>query len=48
MEEELGMMYDELGAQADIMIDLLAGLVVEEEGGGFEGLKDIAVVAMGE
>jgi protein-serine/threonine kinase len=32
MEEELALMYDELGAQADMMVGLLAGLVMEEEG----------------
>lgn len=32
MEEELALMYDELGAQAVMMAGLLAGLVMEDEG----------------
>jgi protein-serine/threonine kinase len=47
MEEELGMMYEELGVQADMMIELLAGLVIEEEGGVGE-LKDTPIAIIGE
>jgi len=31
MEEELSMLYEEMGAQAEMMMALLAGLVIEEE-----------------